>query len=159
MSYTKRMLRIATEQDLIQCFRERDQGELFIPYDMHFPLGVKDYISWLEPSGARTYLVFEDPVLNRPVGIVFHRSRATEEARACMCDWCHSVRPGREVRLLSAEANSRQRVGVYLCSDLSCMDKLKDLPGTNDLRESLGREERIQRLLQKMSSFAHKHLF
>ena len=54
------MLRIGSQNELLNLFRDFEQGQVQISNDMKFPLAVIDYLAWKEPSGHRTYLVVED---------------------------------------------------------------------------------------------------
>ena len=152
------MLKIATPEDLKSTFRTLDQDEVDIPQDMKFPIGLKQTLKWIEPSGARIFFVFEDPVLHRPFGLVFHRNPGTP-APINMCDWCHSVRGGNEVNLLTVKADDHRRVGAHLCQNLDCVEKLSKPPGVNDIRESFDQTERRARLMNRISEFARKNFF
>ncbi|HEX4925037.1 MAG TPA: FBP domain-containing protein [Bdellovibrionales bacterium] len=152
------MFRIANETVLKDTFRELDRDEVVVPAELRFPLGVKDYIAWLEPSGHRAYLVFIDPASDKPMGIVFHRPHAKSEGINHMCEWCHCVRGSGGVGLMTAIATSRRRVGIELCTDLGCKDKIKSPPGINDIRESLDPAQRVERVLKRMSDFARRNL-
>ncbi len=153
--------RFATPEKLLECFRDLDRDQVQLPHDMVFPLVVRDYLSWIEPSGARVYLVFDDPFSSLgPVGVVFKRTSSSGDSPAQMCQWCHSVRGGGRVGLLTATAGRKRRVGVYLCRDLDCREKIfGKRPDVNDLRESLGKSQRLDRVLEKMSDFARENLF
>ncbi len=61
------MIRILSEQQLLSAFREFDQPQVQIPSNLKFPLGLKDYLSWIEPSGHRVYLVFPDSNSGQPM--------------------------------------------------------------------------------------------
>lgn len=143
---------------MIELFRPLDQDQVIVPTTMRFPLAVKDYVSWREPSGHRTYLVFNDPVRNQPLGVVFERSHGSQKV-PMMCEWCHSVRPQSDVALMTATASEKRRVGVHLCSDLLCKERILGAPGINDMRETLNQQEKIQRLLLKMINFSGRYLF
>ena len=153
------MIRITSENELINAFREIDRNDVRLPHDIKFPLALKDYLSWQEPSGARVYLVFQDPRGRGARGIVFKRTGGSpSEGVVQMCQWCHSVRGGNAVGLLTAKATKRRRVGVHLCSDLSCKQTLLGGPGVNDLREPFSRYEKLFRVLLKMSEFMNSSL-
>jgi len=151
------MFRISSENELLSSFRAIDLDEVQIPADFHFPLAIKDYLSWIEPSGHRVYLVLEDTIDGGVKGIVFQRTHGGPDAPASMCQWCHSVRTGGGVALLTATAGPKRRIGLHLCSDLACKEHL--LPGVQDFQESLSVSERKQRLFQRMREFAKRHLF
>ncbi len=153
------MIRITSENQLLDSFRTIDRDQVALPKDLQFPLAVKDYMSWVEPSGHRVYLVFEDSASGHPMGIVFQRTHAAPETSASMCQWCHKVSSGSKVSLLTATANRNHRVGVHLCSDLNCRENVLTPPGVNDFYESLSGQERVQRVLQRMGEFAKRNLF
>lgn len=153
------MIRIASEKELLEVFRpiERDQVEL--PLGLEFPMGVKDYLAWTEGAGARVFLVFEEPSTGKALGVVFRCDQSAGDS-ASMCEWCHAVRAGDGVKLLTAQAASNRRVGISLCRDLSCKDKAQADPGTDDM--PLGpttARERTRRILTRMSIFARRNLF
>lgn len=156
--YTVRMIKVANESVLKESFRDLDRDEVVVPADMRFPFGLKDYVAWLEPSGHRAYLVFIDPASEKPVGIVFHRPHAKSEGINHMCEWCHSVRGSGSVGMMTAAASSRRRIGIELCTDLSCKDKIKAPPGLHDIRESLDADQKAKRVLARMSDFARRNL-
>lgn len=152
------MIRIASETELLDSFRSLDRDEVELSKDLSFPMLVKDYLTWSDPGGHRVYLVFTEPGRKTPLGIVFRRS-SSGTVPPQMCEWCHSVRGGDGVRLLTATASSNKRVGLHLCSDLSCKNKVEEAPGANDFPETLSTRERTQRILQRMSQFARRAIF
>lgn len=153
------MLRIGSEEEMKQAFRPIDQDEVQFPSDMLFPLLVRDTLTWIEPSGHRAYIVYADPSKNAARGIVFKRNHATSDAPPAMCDWCHSVRGKGNVGLLTTAVSKTRRIGLSLCRDLNCIEKLTDLPGINDLRESVKTDEKIRQILERISDFARRNLF
>jgi hypothetical protein len=153
------MIRIATSQDLLDSFRPLDRKEPFdLPEDLKFPLLVRGYHAWTEPSGARTFLVFEEPGARFPLGIVFRRDQSAGVGPR-MCEWCHSVRSGSEVGLLTASASATRRVGLNLCRGLECREKILRPPGADDVPELVSPAERMRRVLLRMSKFARQNLF
>ena len=154
------MIRIASEKELLESFRPLDREEVLeFPANLKFPFLLKDYLTWTEPSGHRIYLVFNEQDTRRPLGIVFKRGQGAGTAPPQMCEWCHSVRAGDGVGLLTATASSSRRVGLHLCRDLSCKDKVESTPGANDFFESMSSRERIQRIVGRMTEFARRQLF
>lgn len=153
------MIRIASEKDLINSFRPIDQDHVHLAADVQFPLVIKNYLSWIEPSGARAYLVYEDLVTNQPMGIAFRRTLGSPDAAPVMCQWCNTVRGGGGVSLMTAAASENRSIGVYLCSDLKCEDGIQGTPGIHALRESLTKTDRMQRLMSRITEFAKGSLF
>lgn len=153
------MLRISSVEEMKQSFRPIDQEEVQFPAEMTFPLLVRDYLAWVEPSGHRTYLVFADPAGQKARGIVFRRGHQSADSPAVMCDWCHSVRGRGTVGLLTATVSPTHRIGLNLCRDLSCKEKLDKPPSANDVFESIPADDKKRRLVERMSVFARRNLF
>lgn len=149
------MIAIASEQELKSAFRPIDRDEVLVPAQLVFPIKLTDYIAWMEPSGHRVYLLFQEPDGSGARGLVFKRTHSSgSEPVMQMCQWCHSVRAGDAVRLLTVKADSRRTVGLHLCGDLSCKEKVLSIPGVNDLREPFGAYEKLFRVVMNMSDFA-----
>jgi hypothetical protein len=152
------MLFLENEQALRQSFREIDREEVILPSPFSFPMKAQDYLSWLEPSGCRAFLIFRDPSFRAPLGIVWRRDQSVGPSAPAMCEWCQSVRSGNEIGLLTVASRSHRRVGVSLCRDLSCAEKLRSHPGSDDWLQHAPAEERIVRLIAKMAAFARQNL-
>lgn len=152
------MIRIASEEQLFNTFRETDRDQVQLPANFKFPMVVKDYLNWTEPSGFRVYLVFEDPHTKAMTGVVFQRTQGAHDV-ASMCQWCHSVRVGGSVSLLTAEASRTRRVGLHLCSNLNCKENTNSSPSIHDFSEGLSGFERTRRVLERMSDFTKRNLF
>nr|WP_254614282.1 MULTISPECIES: FBP domain-containing protein [unclassified Myxococcus] len=120
------VFRFETDRDLIQSFRPRDRRVMEMPPGLIFPLFVRDYLAWTETSGARVYLVFSAPGSHQPIGIIFRRDTGGGLDVARMCEWCHNYGSSHAVDLLTTDVNSKRRVGISLCVDLRCKDKLED---------------------------------
>ena len=117
---------VETEQDLIRAFRNGDQKKLILPDNLKFPLNVRSYFSWKEPSGVYTYLVFKMPNWDLPRGVVFKRTVATGESVGGLCSWCHSYGGSEDIGFLSVAMSSNVSVSYLLCQDLSCIEKIED---------------------------------
>ena len=152
-------MQIPNESQLLAAFRESEVDEVQLPPNVTFPLTVEDYMAWPEPSGHRVYLIFQESQTGHPMGVVFQRTRGSASVGASMCQWCHAVRAGSEVGLLTTSAGADRRVGVYLCADLDCKEHAERSPGVNDFVESLGVKEKIQRIVGRMNFFAKRNLF
>jgi hypothetical protein len=146
------MFFIKTERDLLKAFRHRDRRAFEPPPGAVFPIVLRDYHAWIDPTGVHAYLVFQDPSSGRPLGIAFRRDVAPDESGSRMCDWCHNF--GADVGLLTAERTSRRRVGVGVCRDLRCADRIEQAA------ELAGRSSRQarHRLLERMVQFAREGL-
>lgn len=149
------MFLIPSETDLVSAFRPRDRKALELPEGASFPMTVRDYLAWVEPTGVRVFLVFQDPASKRPLGIAFRRDGAGGGGNGGrMCDWCHSWGASQDIGLLTTARNSKRRVGVGLCMDLRCRDKIEqsaDLAGRSAV-------EARKRVLERMVRFAREGL-
>lgn len=150
------MFLIPSETDLVSAFRPRDRKALELPEGASFPMTVRDYLAWVEPTGVRVFLVFQDPESKRPLGIAFRRDGAGGGGGngGRMCDWCHSWGSAQDIGLLTTARNSRRRVGVGLCMDLRCRDKIEqsaDLAGRSAVQAR-------KRVLERMVRFAREGL-
>ncbi|MBK7859963.1 MAG: FBP domain-containing protein [Archangiaceae bacterium] len=119
------MFKLQSEAELVATFRPKDRPTIEVPKELSFPLLVRDYVSWLHPAGGWAFMVFAVPG-GVPTGIVFDTNPGGDIAVPVMCDWCHHSGVGTEVGLLTARLNARKRVGIRVCSDLSCKQKLED---------------------------------
>src|SRR5690606_16164326 len=108
------MFRIDSEKELRECFREIDRDAIELTAEMIFPVYVRDYLAWVEPSGARTYLIYEEPTSGKRLGIAFKRNPG-RASPTNFCQWCHSMGASSEIGLLSADVSDHRRVGVNLC--------------------------------------------
>ena len=140
------MFRLTSEAQLRDCFRPKDRDVVELSSDLKFPMLVRDSVSWLHPGGGHVFLVFAVPN-GTPTGIAFQSNGGTSAAIGQMCDWCHSWGSGSEVALLTTRLNANKRVGVHVCSDLSCRRKIEDeanragrspLPALRDLVDRIG---------------------
>jgi hypothetical protein len=151
---------IGSEEQLRDCFRAIDRGEVDAG-TLALPIDVDPLFSW--SVGPRAFLLFRDrsgtKAGGRPKGIVFRRNNGGIPDVAAMCEWCHVVRGHGAVQLLSAASDERHRVGLYLCADLGCLDKLAEPPGPDDLHEGLDAAARERKILARVSSFAQRRIF
>ncbi|RYZ69696.1 MAG: hypothetical protein EOP09_07255, partial [Proteobacteria bacterium] len=81
-------------------------------------------LTWREGSGHRTYLVVADPQSQKQLGVAFRNDSATTPVTR-HCEWCHSTGGSSQIGLLVTNASARKSVGVHLCRDLSCQEKLE----------------------------------
>jgi hypothetical protein len=153
------MFKIESADELRECFRPLDRGEVELSPSLRFPLIVRDYLAWTEPSGHRVYLVFSEETRRPPLGIVFRRDQDSTGAPPSMCEFCHSVRSGNGVSLLTAAASDRRRVGIPLCRNLECHEKVEGLPGADDLPGTPRGRELARRILARMGGFVRQNLF
>lgn len=148
------MFRIETEKELQQAFRPRDRRTLELPEGMRFPLFVRDYLSWTEPTGTRVFLLMPSPGNERkPVGIAFRRD-AQGGGGMSMCDWCHTPGAAQGVGMLTTDVNSKRRVGVHVCLDLGCQERLE----TESHLSGRHPREAMKPLMERMQRFTRDAL-
>ena len=149
------MFRIETEKELLNAFRSRDRKHVELPKGTRLPLFVRDYLAWVDPYGVRVFLVFTAPGNNRPTGIAFRRDQQGDKTLALrVCDWCRASGSADQIGLLTTDVDSKRRVGVNLCLDLRCNEKLE--AATNMAGGSVLDENR--QLLERMARFASEAL-
>lgn len=149
------MFRIESEQAFLDAFRPRDRKHVEIPRDVRFPLVARDYVAWTDPSAVRVFLLFTPSGSKHPVGIAFRRDQTGyKPSPSAMCEWCHSYGNAEEIGLVTADANSKKRVGITACLDLRCKDKVEDAAnraGANCLAES-------KKMIDRMTRFTSEAL-
>jgi hypothetical protein len=146
------MFKLDSEEDLLAAFRPRDRTLVERSREVTLPRFVRNYLAWTHPSGGRVYLVFAVPG-GVPTGIVFD-TPSDGPAVPHLCAWCHSTGLGGRVGLLTARVNSVRTVGVHVCADLSCQQKLED-EADRALRSVL---PEMHRLLERIGTFASEGL-
>jgi hypothetical protein len=152
------MIRIQDEEQFLNSFREIDREQVQLPTELRFPFGLIDYYAWVEPSGHRTYLLYNDGD-KRALGAVFKRLPEGPDAPIKMCAFCHSVRGGGRVSLLSIQATKNRNIGVHLCRDLSCKEKVQAPPKSTDLPEKMPTDKKLRLVLSRMGEFLLTNLF
>lgn len=149
------MFRIETEKELLNAFRSRDRKHVELPKGTKFPLFIRDYLAWVDPYGVRVFLVFTAPGGKRPTGIAFRRDQQGDKNVAPhVCDWCRSGGTSDQIGLLTTDVDSKRRVGVNLCLDLRCNERLEttaNLAGRSVMDET-------KRLMERMARFGSEAL-
>ncbi|WNG58048.1 FBP domain-containing protein [Archangium violaceum] len=149
------MFRIETEKELLSAFRSRDRKHVELPKGTQLPLFVRDYLAWVDPYGVRVFLVFTAPGGKRPTGIAFRRDQQGDKVLAPrVCDWCRASGASDQVGLLTTDVDSKRRVGVNLCLDLRCNERLE--AEMNRAGRSVVDENK--HLIERMSRFASEAL-
>lgn len=149
------MLLIRSASELLDAFRPLDLRIFELPDEATFPLLVRGYRAWEETGGAKVYLVYEDPGTGRARGVVFRRNESVARAAVSqMCDWCHTIGSAYDIALLTADESARRRVGIHVCRDLRCRERIEeagDLAGRDTAAAK-------KRLLERIARFAREAL-
>jgi hypothetical protein len=149
------MFQLQSEKELLNAFRSRDRKHVEPPKGTTFPLFVRDYLAWGDPYGVRVFLVFQARGAQRPIGIAFRRDQQGDKTLTSrLCEWCHSYGTADQIGLLTTDLDSKRRVGVNLCLDLRCGERLESEANRNG-RSVL---DNIKTLLEKMERFASEGL-
>lgn len=147
------MFKLDSEAALLEAFRPKDRKAVEVPPELSFPLVVHDYVAWRHPAGGRVFLVFAVPG-GAPTGIAFDTNDSPGPHVPHMCNWCHSMSEGTGVGLLTATLNGTRRVGVHVCSDLSCAAKLEEEAD----RQGKSVRPAMEKLVARMGQFAAQGL-
>lgn len=147
------MFRLESEEALLATFRPKDRKAVQLVPEIQLPLFVRDYLAWKHPAGSYLYLVFSAPG-GVPTGITFDTNGSVGPSVPAMCDWCHCSSAGTEVSLLTAQRNARKLVGVHVCSDLSCKQKLEEEAD----RQGKSVVPAMEKLIERMARFATEAL-
>ncbi|AFE06707.1 hypothetical protein COCOR_06000 [Corallococcus coralloides DSM 2259] len=148
------MFRIESEKELLRAFRSRDRKHVELPKGTQLPLFVRNYLSWVDPYGVRVFLVFVAPGGKQATGIAFRRDQQGDPALAPkMCDWCRTSTDA-EIGLLTTDVDSKRRVGVNLCLDLRCGERLEAQAD----RSGRSLQDDTAQLIERMARFASEAL-
>jgi hypothetical protein len=147
---------IASENELIQSFRPRDQKKLVLPDGLKFPIKVDSYFAWKEPSGVYTYLVFKMPNWDLPRGVAFKKTAAASgEATGGMCNWCHAFGSSEEIGMMTVSMSANISQSYLLCQDLRCIEKIEEaamLNGKNPEKHIAELYHRMEKLFENISN-------
>jgi hypothetical protein len=146
------MFKLDSEQDLLKAFRPRDRALVELSSEVKLPLFVKHCFTWAHPAGGRVFLLFAVPG-GAPTGIAFDTNGGGPSV-AHLCDWCRVPGLGSRVGLLTTRLNSKKVVGVHVCSDLGCRQRLEDEAD----RTGRSAVPATQELVARMGAFASEGL-
>ena len=138
---------IASESELVNSFRLRDQKKLMLPDNLPYPFNVRSYFTWQDPNGIYTYLVFKMPNWDMPRGVSFKRTAAGGEPTGGICNWCHAYGSSEEIGMLMLSVNANTSVGYQVCQDLRCIEKIEELSA----RAGKSPEKPIDLLYQRLA--------
>ena len=110
-------------------------------------------VTWIHPSGHIGYIIYNDGTKFS----AFMMDRLTEKTQSnkvCMCAWCMSVKPVRQMKLFSKKTSENTSNSVMLCSDLNCLYSIEN-PGGDAMRETLTHEEKRRRYYKNVENYVH----
>jgi hypothetical protein len=151
--HSNNMFTIASKEELIGAFRKPDLKKLILPEGLQFPIHVRSYFTWKEPSGVYVYLVFKLPNWDLPRGVAFKKVPIRGGPTGNLCNWCHAYGSSEEIGMMSLALNSRVSHSYLLCNDLSCVQKIEDLSamaGKNPDKYLLELYSRMEKLFESL---------
>lgn len=123
----------------------------------HVDWGVLDYFGWIHPGGHSGCVIM--PVSDELRGMQLRRmNNYNAKPRTHMCSWCHHVYRSRGTAMFStrvAGSDGRRRIGNYICHNLDCSLRIRNLasdPPTY-LPETIELRHKIWRLQTNVTSF------
>lgn len=120
--------RVNSEEELMSAFADKDQDRVLLPPGQTYPIDAQHYLAWRESSGNYVYMVFKRPKWKKPMGLVFKRPTSPSDITGARhCDWCLNYGTSDQVAILGLKLNSRQSIGLMLCSDLKCAARLETI--------------------------------
>jgi hypothetical protein len=131
------MATLATEAELLSCFRRIDRGHVALAPDLKLPIRVHDLFAWR--IGPRAFLLYRALADGSTRGLVFQRSPGIANAVSVMCEWCHFARGAGAIKLMSVAADKHCSLGIYVCSDLGCLTRTRDFLAPADVDRTLRR--------------------
>jgi hypothetical protein len=131
------MVTLATEEELLACFRRIDRSHVELAPDLKLPIRVHDLFAW--SVGPRAFLLYRDLGDGATRGLAFQRSPGIANAVAVMCEWCHFSRSAGAIKLMSVAADKKRSLGIYVCNDLGCLRRTRDLLAPADVDRTLRR--------------------
>lgn len=153
---TENVFTIASEQELTQAFRLRDQKKLILPENLKFPMNIRSYFAWKEPSGVYTYLVFKAPNWDQVRGVAFKRTPPSGEPTGGLCNWCHAYGSSEDIGMLSVAMSANVSSAYFLCHDLRCVEKIEEasmLSGKNPEKNIAELYHRMEKLFENISNY------
>ncbi|QLY25239.1 FBP domain-containing protein [Bdellovibrio sp. KM01] len=151
---TEHVFSISSEEELISCFRERDQKKLLLPDNLRYPFNIRSYFTWKEPSGVYTYLLFKMPNWDMPRGVAFKRTHTGGEPTGGLCNWCNAYGSSEDIGLLSVAMNANVSNSYLICQDLRCIEKIEEsamLAGKNPDKNIADLFNKMSKLFENLS--------
>ena len=158
-------MRPLTESEIRAAFVNCSKGDatrLSVPRDLATrPWDDLDFLGWHDPR-APERACLAVPSGDRLVAVVLRlpSSSPARTARHGICSLCLTTHDGGVPLMVAPKAGRAGRqgdsVGTYICADLACSLYVRGRPGAGPgtpLRDSLGEEERITRMLGHLTGF------
>ena len=155
-TWTEFTFSLASKEDLIRAFRLKDQAKLILPDNFRFPMNVRSYLTWKEPSGVYTYLVFQTPSWDLPRGVAFKKTSTGGEPIGGLCSWCHAYGTSEDIGLMSVNMSPQVSTSYLICQDLRCIEKIAEactLAGKSPEKPIAELYYKMQKLFENISNY------
>ena len=152
----------AIRRSMVNCSRS-EAASLTPPRDLaELDWDAVEVLGWRDPKAElRGYLVHEQP--DGVVGLALRAADSRMSSRrSAMCLLCHEVQPAAAVSLFTARrvgeaGRNGNTVGTYMCADLECAHRAREVPPTarhldEELR-AVAVAERVEGLRQRLRAF------
>jgi hypothetical protein len=146
------MFKLDSEADLLAAFRPKDRSHVELTREVALPRFVRHYLAWPHPAGGKVFLVFAAHG-GAPTGIVFE-TNVSEPSVPQLCDWCHGAAIGGRVGMVTARLNANKLVGVNVCRDLGCKERLEEEAD----RQGISAVPMLAALMERIGRFASEGL-
>ena len=146
----------------VNCSRG-EAKRLTLPADPAWP--DIDFLAWVDPKAEHNaYLLV--PYGDGVVGLSLRSATPPKgSVRSGMCGWCLTTQPASDIALFSARkagpaGKAGDTLGIYACRDLACdlYARAVRKPSVPQPAETLSRDDRVARLLAKVTRFVDQVL-
>ena len=150
-------LQALTADIIRESFTATQRQDLAIPDLTNVDWGILDYFGWIHPAGHAGFVVSVIDGETRGLRLRRMLNRSTRP-RTHMCSWCHHVYRGQGTAMFSAEvsgSDGRRRIGNYLCRNLDCSLRIRNLTGDPPtyMPETIELQRKIDRLEGSVAQF------
>lgn len=115
----------------------------------------QDFLAWKHPEAGSYYVCVDSR--EKLYGMVFKMNAGAGNLRG-QCDLCHASNniQGIKLALVETQDNPRRQLGVQVCADLACSERIRGLKAGIFMYETISVGKRIERLQMKIERFARK---
>ncbi|XKT75000.1 MAG: FBP domain-containing protein [Patescibacteria group bacterium UBA2103] len=148
------MHKFKSKNEVAELFPKKSRKNLRVPQILFEGFETKPFFSWIHPSGHMGYLLTESK--GSLIGLIFDRTLVDTNI-AKSCSWCRTTGRGRNVSLFSVQtAQKNKKYGMYLCSNLNCLENMRAQVNPDQPYETLSRKEKELRYEKNFKTFLKK---
>lgn len=114
-----------------------------------------DFLAWKHPRGGSWFVLM--PLGEGWQGMVFQMNAGAGTAGG-PCQLCLATgpEPGTKAALVETWSNPRRKLGLHVCADMGCSQRVRGLRPGRFMSETLSAGRRIERLQMRLAGFAAK---